>query len=229
MSATKRLSELDSSLVPYVEGMWGKSSQPAYPEFSSFNDAGIECETGEFLYSLVRLLKPKHILETGTHQGVGACYMALGLKDNGGGRLTTIEFLPQNFAVANARFQITGLKDHISPIFGDVANFNGDGDYLYDLILLDTEPQTRFAEFVRFEKNLKKGGFIFIHDLHRHMHQIPSPDHAESPYNGFAWPYGQIPAKMKELVKSGLYRPIHFSTPRGLTGFYKVSDDDYLW
>jgi hypothetical protein len=55
------------------------------------------------------------------------------------------------------------------------------------------------------------------------MHQIPNEEH------GFAWPYGKIPEEMHSLVTSGKLRPFHFSTPRGLTGFYKVDPRDYKW
>ena len=55
------------------------------------------------------------------------------------------------------------------------------------------------------------------------MQQVVNADH------GFAWPFGEIPQSIKNLVKEGLVRPFHFPTPRGLTGFYKVSQGDYKW
>ena len=218
---TGRLLELDPTLKAYNEGQWG-TDLPWSTGFHSFNDAGIECETGEFLYSLVRMLQPKNVLETGTHWGVGSSYMGLALQDNSFGKLDTVEFLPDIWMRAKKRFTDIGLNDFINSHFGDVAQFDP-GDKKYDLILLDTEPQTRFAELVKFFPYLNPGGYIFIHDLHRHMHQIPNEEH------GFAWPYGMIPDQMKELVKTGQLRPFHFTTPRGFTGFYKVSPDDYLW
>lgn len=223
MDITKRLLELDPTLARYNEGNWNIPFDPAsVGSYSSFNDAGIEIETGEFLYGLVRLLKPMHILETGTHWGIGASYMASALKENGIGRLDTIEFLKEIYERANLRFETLELKDWINNYLMDVAQFNPE-DKKYKLILLDTEPQTRFAELVKFFDSLEEGGFIFIHDLHQHMHQIDNAEH------GFAWPYGPIPQQMKFFVSSGRLRPFHFSTPRGLTGFYKVSQQDYKW
>ena len=222
MCITDRLKQLDPTLVEHNEGHWDKPLNLEMPGFSSFNDAGIECETGEFLYSMVRLLKPKRILETGTHWGVGASYMGLGLLDNNdGGLLDTIEFIPEIHARAKQRIETIGLRGLVYCHLGDVAAFPTDNKY--SLILLDTEPQTRFAELLKFYQCLEPGGFIFIHDLNRHMHQIPNEEH------GFAWPYGPIPQGMTDLVKLGHLRPFHFSTPRGLTGFYKVSPEDYKW
>lgn len=50
--------------------------------FSMFNSGGTEVEVSEFLYSLVRMLKPNYVLETGTHLGVSACYIGQALEDN---------------------------------------------------------------------------------------------------------------------------------------------------
>lgn len=235
MTITKRLLELDPSLQAFAEGFWHDSTiKPGPGEFSSFNDAGIECETGEFLYSLVRLLKPENILETGTHWGIGASYMGMGLKDNGRGHLDTIEFLADIHYRALQRIQQLDLSQQVTCHFGDVRDFNPHGQSeepvnpgKYQLILLDTEPQTRFEELIRFEKYLAPGGFLFIHDLHRHMAQVDRvhPDHPETPF----WPWGELPKAMKDLVNSGQLRPFHFSTPRGFTGFYKTSPNDYDW
>lgn len=236
---TDRLMLMDPSLYKHNEGFWDqdfddqRAKKLGTEGFSSFNDAGVECETGEYLYSLVRLLKPENVLETGTHWGIGASYMGLALKDNGVGHLDTLEFLPEIWQRAKKRMETLGLQNIVTCHLTDAATFDPhyDADQhpegvkpgKYGLILLDTEPQTRFAELVRYFPYLADGGFVFIHDLHRHMHQIPNEEH------GFAWPYGQIPDAMKELVKSGQLRPFHFTTPRGLTGFYKVSHDDYRW
>lgn len=234
MNITEELMRLDPSLVLHDEGEWNNTKSA----YRAFNSGGIECETGEFLYGLIRLIKPKRILETGTHFGIGASYMGMALADNYRQDqnefplLDTIEFLPEIHKQAVTRFEKLNLNAVIRAHLMDVADF--DPHYAatpnepvnpapYQLILLDTEPQTRFAELVKFFPYVKEGGYIFIHDLHRHMHQIENTDH------GFAWPYGPIPAAMNELVTSGKLRPFHFSTPRGLTGFYKVSEQDYKW
>jgi predicted O-methyltransferase YrrM len=221
---TDRLIELDNrefdgqhNLTLHDEGEWSGNITP----FSAFNDAGVECEVGEFLYSWVRILKPTHILETGTHWGIGASYMGIACKDNGFGNVDTLEFLPENYQIADRRFKRLGLTGQVHNYLKDVAKH--EPFHQYQFMLLDTEPQTRFAELVRFYDYLDEGGFVFIHDLHRHMHQIPNAEH------GFAWPYGQIPHPIKEWVKWGKLRPFHFSTPRGLTGFYKPAGNDYKW
>lgn len=221
MDITKRLQELDPTLVRHNEGDWQNPFDPAKVGYSSFNDAGIEVETGEFFYAFVRMLKPKNVLETGTHWGIGASYMGMALKDNNEGHLDTIEFLPEIRDVAMKRMMSLGLEKFVTCHFGDVAKFEPQVQYKF--ILLDTEPQTRFAEAVKFYDFLEPGGFMFIHDLHQHMHQVPNEEH------GFAWPYGTIPFALRALVLSNKLRPFHIETPRGLTGFYKPHDGDYAW
>lgn len=221
---TDRLHYLDNkyadkghNLELHNEGEWSHSDSL----YQAFNDAGVECEVGEFFYSLVRALKPDNVLETGTHWGISASYMGLALKDNGVGHLDTYEFLPEIREVAQRRIERLELSGQVTCHLQDVGTLHP--DKMFKLMFLDTEPQTRFAELVRFYEFLEPGGFVFIHDLHRHMHQIESPGHE------FAWPYGRIPTNLKELVKHGNLRPFHFPTPRGLTGFYKVHEEDFKW
>ena len=148
MDVTKKLLELDPTLERHNEGFWNEPYDPNKTGFSSFNDAGIEVETGEFLYGFVRVLKPFRVLETGTHWGVGASYMGMALKENGIGVLDTIEFLPEIHKIAKERIIKLELETQVYCHLGDVAQFSPPEGLKYKLILLDTEPQTRFAELV---------------------------------------------------------------------------------
>lgn len=216
---TRRLMDRDVGLFYHNESEWGGNSPS---QFSAFNDAGVECEVGEFLYSFIRILKPGWALETGTHHGIAASYMGSALIDNNYGMLDTIEFNQENALNAKRRIGIVRVDERVQVHTMPIEQFNP-GNKNYQFMLLDTEPQIRFGELVRFFPILSPGGFVFIHDLHRHMHQIPNEEH------GFAWPYGLIPEQIKNWVKDGQLRPFHFSTPRGLTGFYKPCSDDYKW
>lgn len=222
MKTTKKLAEKDPTLELHKEAEFSADTKG----YSAFNDAGVEVETGEFLYALVRLLKAQAVLETGTHIGVGAAYMGQALKDNGAGHLTTVEFLPEIHAQAVERIKKLELQDYVECVLGAAESLYPPSEGaipIYDLILLDTEPQTRFVELIEFERVLKDGGFVFIHDLHRHMGQEPNAEH------GFGWPFGQLPPGIKLMVEKDILRPFHFATPRGLTGFYKVHPQDYVW
>jgi predicted O-methyltransferase YrrM len=216
----------DPTLVVHDEHEWSGGIPEG--KWSAFNNGGVENEVGDFLYGLVRLLKPQKILETGTHHGISASYMGMALKANGNGHLDTLEFQDVNADIASKRIGDLELGQYVNIHLIDAKNWNPDKDgAFYDLLFLDTEPQTRFSELVKFFPFLNAGGFIFIHDLHPHMHQIENTD--DDPTHGFGWPYGRIPQEMKNLVTGGRLRPFHFKTPRGLTGFYKVDTNDYQW
>lgn len=200
-------------------------NEPSDERYECFNTGGVELETGEFLYGLVRVTKPKAILETGTHKGISAIYMADALKENatrnGGGVIDTIEFLEPNFLEAKQNIQKMGVELYVRQHMMDARSFKTEAQY--DMIFLDTEPELRFAELVKFFPNLKPGGFLLIHDLHPHMHQIENAEH------GFAWPYGPIPTAMEALTKEKKLIPFHFRTPRGLTMFYKPGSEDHYY
>jgi len=213
MSTTTRIMNKDSSLKLRPE--------PSNDAYQCFNTGGVEIEVGEFLYGLVRMMKPKDVFETGTHQGVSSSYIARALQDNNHGMLTTIEIDKEHIAASKNRWKALGLSDRV--VVDKEPSLEYTLEYDVDLMLLDSEPEFRFKELLRFYPRLKRGGYVFIHDLHRHLHQIPNEEH------GFAWPYGIIPTAIVSLVKEGRIRPFHFGTPRGLTGFYKVSDEDYKY
>jgi predicted O-methyltransferase YrrM len=49
---------------------------------------------GQFLYALVRALRPTRVLESGTNEGGSATHIALALQANGGGQLVTVDIRP---------------------------------------------------------------------------------------------------------------------------------------
>lgn len=192
-------------------------------QYKMFNDAGIEVEVGEFFYGLVRVLKPIRILETGTHKGISASYMAQAMLDNGlFGEVDTIEHHQPFYQKAVELFNNLELTKYIHAINGNIDDFHP-GQQQYGLMFLDSEPDRRFKELTRFYPNLKQGGMVFIHDLHRHMSQEDNAEH------GFGFPFGILPDQIQKWVQDGDLRPWHFPTPRGLVGFYKPDPRDYKW
>jgi len=219
----------------------GLTLQPEFQnaKYLMYDEGGIEAECGEFLYGLIRLLKPERILETGTRKGIASAYMGLGLKKNGIGELDTIEFAPEHWPVAKDLWKkleidsLITLHEKKVEDFDPEPNFKGSdlssSDYMekerrkYDVAFLDTEPDLRFKELVRFFPYVKHGGFIIIHDLHSHMSQTKAPGQP------FAWPFGKLPKKIVDWVKDGELRPFHFETQRGMTCFYKSRPGDFKW
>jgi predicted O-methyltransferase YrrM len=190
--------------------------------FLMMNDGSVEIEVAEFLYGLVRLLKPSYVLDTGTHYGVSAAYMGQAMVDNGlEGQLTSLEHNVFYHQQAQDLWNNLGLFSQITGLLGQ--SLEHEPKQPYDLMLLDTEPDLRFKELVKFYPYLKEGGFVFIHDLHRHMSQV------EAPPQPFGWPFGALPKEVRDWVKQDKLRPMHFPTGRGFMGFYKPHPEDYKW
>ena len=185
-----------------------------------FNSGGVEADIGEFLFGLVRMCKPTHILETGTHLGISSSYFALALAENQlPGTLITLEFDEGNHQKAKQLWQTLGITDRIDGRAMRSMEHKPPVDF-YDMILLDTEPNIRFDEFVHFMPSLKPGGILLIHDLHEHL------GHDDRVTNGmYDWPYGDFRPKLGPAIKSHQVSVMSFKTPRGLTMFQKMSPE----
>lgn len=213
---TNYLKSKDVSLIEIPE--------PTNPAYACFNDAGVETVVGEFLYGLVRMLRPNNVFETGTHVGISASYMGQALKDNGGGLLTTLEIEKQHVKTSIERFHRLELDKYV--ICDKEPSLEYDLEYDCELMFLDSEPYLRFKELRRFYPRLVPGGYVFIHDTPRSLCQGNiNPDHPEFK----SWPFGDINKEVKEWVLDHELVPFTFGTPRGLIGFYKRHPEDYSW
>lgn len=193
--------------------------------YLAFNDGSVECEVADFLYGMVRILKPKMVFESGTYKGISSAYIAQGLKDNNRGVLDTCEINDLHIETSKQLWTMLEVfpkwvKPHRieSLKFEAVCN--------YDLMFLDSEPNLRFHELVRFYPHLSEGGYAFIHDCPPSLTQgNVNPDHPEIE----SWPFGNLPEEIKQWVREGKLRVIHFPNPRGMIGLYRVRRDEYKW
>lgn len=192
---------------------------PGGDNFSMFNTGGVEVEVAEMLYSLVRCWKPENIVETGTHLGISSAYMAQALEDNNAGLLTTYEVIPSLKQQAEALWSQLGLSSRIQCNLQASlsAEFEGDIDFLF----LDSEPQYRFDEFLKFWPLVKEGGLIIVHDLHPSLGH-----HGQTHHNTYDWPYGFWEPKLGDFVKSFNVQLIHVPNPRGTVVFQKTKATD---
>lgn len=192
--------------------------------YHMFDDGGVELEVGEFLYGMVRILKPIHILETGTYTGISSAYMGLAVQENGlsGSGVVTCEIDSFHKDRAEKLWEKLGISQLIACVLK--KSLEVDPIVPLDMIFLDSEPNLRFAELVRFYPYLKEGGYVFIHDLPRSMTQGNiNPDHPEIA----SWPFGDLPEAIKQWERSGDLVRMHFPNPRGMVGWYKRHREDY--
>ena len=191
--------------------------------YKMIDSGGVEIEVSQFLWGLIRILKPKRCLTTGIYTGISDLYIADALKENGYGYTDALEYEPKHIERANSLWNEYAVDSYIKPHLISSLDFNPEG--VYEFMFLDTEPQIRFAELVKFYPHLVEGGYVFIHDLEGHLGQedIRNPDHPDFKY----WPWGELPREIQKWLREDQLRMMSFPNPRGMVGFYKVKGKDY--
>jgi len=161
--------------------------------WSMYDGYTAEIEVLDFLYALVRLIKPQRVLETGTWLGRSAIAIASALRDNGIGHLSTIELNREAAEVAARNIHQEGLTTFVTL---HVANsLVIELSETYGLAFFDSDVPLHKAEFSRFYDRLESGAIALFHD---------TADHCGSAD-------GVI-----DLTTMGMLEGIFLPTPRGI-------------
>jgi predicted O-methyltransferase YrrM len=142
-------------------GGWFDQLQPQTISYGS-----VELEVGRFYYSLVRLLQPHSILETGTFLGYSTSCLASGLRDiqpfMADGAIITID----PWRVAHL-WEGTDIEPYITWMntTSQQAKAQLKGQ-MFDMLVLDSDHsyQTISQELELYEPQLRVGGYILMHD-----------------------------------------------------------------
>lgn len=135
---------------------------PSYIDAIRDGDAATQEEV-ELLYALVRALKPETCLETGTHKGLSATYIAHALTDNNKGHLFTYDPYdwgqPANFQKlpADVKERLTYIRER-----GDSAKLTT----LIDFAFIDGYHGIKdvLEEWKTIEPQLSKNAVVVFHD-----------------------------------------------------------------
>ncbi|HUC19227.1 MAG TPA: O-methyltransferase [Acetobacteraceae bacterium] len=118
-------------------------------------------ETGVLLYMLARGSRARTIVEFGTSFGISTLHLAAALRDNGGGRLITSEFVPSKAARARENLTEGGLIDLVEIREGDaLQTLSADLPARIDLVLLDGAKGLYPEILSLLERNLRPGAFV---------------------------------------------------------------------
>jgi len=115
----------------------------------------VTLEDAEFLYSLVRLIRPTGVLELGTGLGLSGRFIAEALVANGRGRLVTVE--PDEKLAARAAGLLADLP---------VLQARGWRGVKPDLVFIDSRYDLRHGDIEDWLTNGYRG-LILVHDSHR--------------------------------------------------------------
>jgi predicted O-methyltransferase YrrM len=158
----------------------GESVQPEYalptpecphPELWRMLDSQTtEVEVIELLKSLVKTVKPNLIVETGTFLGYSTIKMAEGLRENGFGRIITIEYDPAIFAKAKDRIDASGLGNWIE--YRNESSLETRIEGTIDMLFSDSHLTHRENEIRRLLPQVDPRGLVLIHDASSHFQVV---------------------------------------------------------
>lgn len=194
----------EEHLILEKMGAVGDVEQPEYTEpsqecpepqlWSMYDPQSAEKEVLDSLYSLVRALKPRLVVETGTFSGLSSTYIAKAMKENGRGQLITCEIDPEIHRKAQERFHAAGLDTLIDARLGSSLDLKIDDEI--DLFYSDSDLKSREAEVRQFLHKISPFGLILMHDAGSRFKIVRE-------------------AALR-MEKEGLISVVLVSTPRGL-------------
>jgi predicted O-methyltransferase YrrM len=117
-------------------------------------------EAGRLLYSLVRAIRPKTVVEFGMSFGISAIHLASAVRDNGAGKVVTTELSAAKITAAKKTFAETGLDDLITVLEGDALSTLKDLDGSVDFVLLDGWKELYLPVLRLLEPRLSPGTLI---------------------------------------------------------------------
>jgi predicted O-methyltransferase YrrM len=113
-------------------------------------------------YALVRAAEPDHVVETGTHLGLGSCIIAAALLQNGHGRLTTIDIDPDaGYLITEPWAEV--IDRRIGSSVEELAHMQDVNIFLHDsLHTYDYESK----ELAAVESNLRPDAIVLSDNAH---------------------------------------------------------------
>ena len=148
-------------------------SQPTpecpHPErWQMCDEMSAEKEVLYFLTNIVELIKPTMVVETGTHLGISACAIGMGLSRNGIGRLFSFE---NNLDLA-ARASEAVARLHMQQIVRIIPDSSIHHPFTetIDLLFCDSDHDVRIQELELFWPNLTPQSVILFHDVNTGCH-----------------------------------------------------------
>lgn len=138
-------------------------------------------QSANLLEIMIRMMRPKRVLEIGTAIAYSSIRIARSLKKKG--VLHTIEKSKDNITVARKNIKKAGLEEKIEIIEGDALKVIPELEKKYDFIFLDADKEDYKGLFDYSIVLLKKKGVIFVDNLLWHgyaaVKKVP-PDYRES-------------------------------------------------
>lgn len=124
----------------------------------------VQKEMALFLQQIVRMIRPKQILEIGTNFGYSTLCMALAIDETV--QIETIEYLEENVIEAQKNFDALGIKN-IKIIHSDALSYiqTVDESKVFDFVFIDANKSENQDYVEGLDKNLKKGSVLIVDNV----------------------------------------------------------------
>jgi predicted O-methyltransferase YrrM len=116
---------------------------------------------GKLLEFIVKMLKPKEVLEIGTYTGYSAIWMARALKADA--TLHTIDINPELEDMARKYFAKAGVEHQINFYIGNAMEVIPKIDAVFDLVFIDAD-KTNYKNYLKLVLPKVRSGGIIIAD-----------------------------------------------------------------
>ncbi len=147
----------------------------------------IDASQGVFCYLLARAIGASRIVEFGTSFGISTIYLALAVRENGGGSVIGTEMVPSKIVRARQHLQEAGLSDLVEIHEGNALETLGDLDGPVDFLLNDGFPLYALDVLKLVAPKMRTGAVVVTDNV-----GMFKGDHVEylayvrDPTNGFA-------------------------------------------
>jgi predicted O-methyltransferase YrrM len=132
-------------------------------ERTSGRYANVPRTHGAFLRMLIEMSGAESVLEVGTSNGYSAIWIGLGLEETGG-KLTTIEIVPEKAEEARQNTGKAGLEDIVTCVTGDALETIPRLEDTYDFVFLDAVKQDYWRYFELVRPKLRDGAIVVGHN-----------------------------------------------------------------
>ncbi len=135
---------------------------------------------GRLLKMLVRMIRPRHILEIGTYSGYSALCMAEGLEP--GGRLYTFEINDEQEDFTRPWIDNSPWADRIEFIIGDALKLVPEMNVTFDMAFVDGDKRRYTDYYEMLLPRLADGGYIVADNTlwDGHVIEKPCPQDAQT-------------------------------------------------
>ena len=132
---------------------------------------------GRLLKMLVKMIRPKNILEVGTFSGYSAICLAEGLEDDG--KVYTFEINDEQEEFTRPWIENSAVADKIEFIIGDAIKEAPQLGITFDMAFIDGDKRTYLETYEMVLKILRPGGFILADNTLWDGHVLEVPKNSD--------------------------------------------------